>query len=528
MFSGFNVLHMKDEKLETMIGQLVSIGFEETAVSQNLVDLIKKYKFGNYSIYAHNCTSKEQTRKLNTDLFDIISRSTGHVPIISVDQEGGMVTRLNDKYFTHFPGAMAIAATANPENAYIVGLLTAKEMRGAGFNTNCAPVVDINTSKVNPVIGVRSYGDNSDQVSQYSLKMAEGLIKGNILPVFKHFPGHGGTSQDSHFDLPHVDKTLSELYETELIPYINGIKAGYCHAIMTSHIIFTNIEPEGLPATLSKYFLTDLLRHDLGFKGIVKTDDLLMDAIKQHYGIVEGAISALRAGADIVSISRDINAAVSFVTKVKEMVQSKELPISVVEQAYARVTEEKEKLPDQIIDEKEYTEIGSEEHQNTAQEINDTSITLYGDHTDCIPEGKTLVITTNAFNQTNIKNPLLLELNASALISDSLNCDGILIPIKPTEEEQVDITAKAKNYDTIVFCSYNASIFTQQIDLTKKLEKLNKKIIYIAMRNPYDLAFFSQNRTRIATYEYTPHSIQSVIKVLKGVLTPKGKLCVKI
>ena len=182
----------------------------------------------------------------------------------------------------------------------------------------------------------------------------------------------------------------------------------------------------------------------------------------------------------------------------------------------------------QIIDEKEYTGIGSEEHQNTAQEINDTSITLYGDHTDCIPEGKTLVITTNAFNQTNIKNPLLLELNASDLISDSLNCDGMLIPIKPTEEEQADITAKAKNYDTIVFCSYNASIFTQQIDLTKKLEKLNKKIIYIAMRNPYDLAFFSQNRTRIAAYEYTPHSIQSVIKVLKGVLTPKGKLCVKI
>ncbi len=519
---------MKDITLETMIGQLVSIGFEGTSVTEEIKSIIREYKIGNYSIYAHNCRSKEQMRQLNMDMSQLISEETGIMPFISADQEGGMVTRLNDNDFTHFPGAMAVSASGNEVNAYLAGLFIAKEMRGVGFNMDFAPVVDINSNPNNPVIGVRAYGDDPQTVYTYARNMAKGLMEGGVIPVFKHFPGHGDTSQDSHFSLPVIEKSFDELLETELVPYIRAINEKCCKAIMTSHIIFTKIEPEHKPATMSYFFLTELLRERLGFTGIIKTDDLLMEAIKNNYGIVEGAVDALRAGADIMSISRDPAAAIRFVTKVKDMVKSKEIPYSMIEKHYERILCEKKTLPDKIFERNEYDCIGSPEHKNIAQRINDESVTLYEKRDSLIPDGRVLVIGTNAFNQTNIKNPLLLELNAPELISSALNCDGITINVNPSNQDIDNIVLKSEQYDSIVFCSYNANIFTNQVKLARQLDKLQKKLYFIALRNPYDLSILPGGNTKIATYEYTPHSIQTIIKVLKGNLSPKGKPCIKI
>ncbi len=212
-----------------------------------------------------------------------------------------MVTRLTDDA-TNMPGAMAIAATGNPENAYTAGRITAAELQALGIDFDLAPVMDVNSNPQNPVIGVRSYADNPETVARFALRMMQGLLDGGVLCAAKHFPGHGDTSLDSHLSLPTVDKSLAALEAVELVPFKAAISAGI-PAIMTSHILFPQLEKDTLPATMSRAIITGLLKESLGFKGLVISDCMEMAAIKQFYGTVEGTIAALVAGVDLVFIS---------------------------------------------------------------------------------------------------------------------------------------------------------------------------------------------------------------------------------
>src|SRR5690606_16726664 len=217
------------------------------------------------------------------------------------DQEGGRVTRM-PKDATNVAGAMAIAATGRPENAYAAGRITARELRSLGINFNLAPVMDINNNPLNPVINVRSYGDTAEAVSEYGIAMMRGLVDGGVLSSLKHFPGHGDTNVDSHIGLPTINKTLEELEQLELIPFRAAIAQG-APAIMSSHILFPQIEPSGMPATMSRIIITELLKETLQFKGLVVSDCLEMDAIKQFYGTAHVGVGQVNAGFGIIFLS---------------------------------------------------------------------------------------------------------------------------------------------------------------------------------------------------------------------------------
>ena len=294
---------LADMTLEQKITQMIfpalrTWGPKDSAVNtvelnDELHEIFTDYSFGGVTLYGANIVNTEQTIALINDIQK--TSLDGGAPaklLITIDQEGGYVTRL--KTGTQMPGNMALGATGDPENARKAARVIGKELTAQGISVNFAPVVDVNNNPSNPIIGVRSFSDDPAVIASYAIPYIEGLHESGIISCLKHFPGHGDTAVDSHTGLPLIDKSLDELMETELVPYQAVLP--YADMVMTAHIQFPQIETqkwtsinEGeeiwLPATLSKTILTDLLREDLGFQGVIASDSMEMDAIIKYFGL---------------------------------------------------------------------------------------------------------------------------------------------------------------------------------------------------------------------------------------------------
>ena len=286
-----------DEKISQMIipairtwnGEAVT----DLSACPELKQVLQKHQYGGIILFGANISGTEQTARLIFDLQknnNEIGNATTHIPyFLPVDQEGGIVTRLISG--TRMTGSMAIGATGKnaPANAEATGQIIGEELAALGFNMDYAPDIDVNNNPEDPVIGTRAFSDDPETVASLGSAYAEGLRKSGIIPTFKHFPGHGDTSVDSHIGTPSVEKTYEEINANELIPFRAAIQNG-AEMIMTAHITFPLIDEEQVygdgvtkgffPATMSKKIITDLLRDDMGFNGVVVTDALEMDAIR--------------------------------------------------------------------------------------------------------------------------------------------------------------------------------------------------------------------------------------------------------
>ncbi len=211
--------------LERMTGQRLVVGFPGYEIPKELRELVREYYVGNIILFAENIRDNAQLKRLCGELQELVREATGLPAFITIDQEGGVVSRLGADAAV-VPSAMCVSATGEPRNAYLAGLITGRELSALGVNFDLAPVMDVNSNPHNPVIGVRSYGDAPETVSRYGVEMIRGLTEGGVLSCAKHFPGHGDTALDSHLSLPRVDKTLEELESCELAPFRAAIEAG--------------------------------------------------------------------------------------------------------------------------------------------------------------------------------------------------------------------------------------------------------------------------------------------------------------
>lgn len=286
--------------VRTAAGQHIMAGLPGTEIDPAFAALVRECKVGNVILFRRNVKNAAQLARLCGSLRELIVSETGMEPFIAIDQEGGVVSRFSPDMATT-PGAMALAA-AGGDAPYRAARLTAAQLRAAGVNFDLAPVLDVNSNPLNPVIGVRSFGDLPEEAAERAMGFMRGLLDGGVMACGKHFPGHGDTDTDSHIGLPRVDKSREQLEECELLPFRRAIEAGI-PAIMSSHVLFPALEPEKLPATMSRRILTGLLREELGFGGVIISDCMEMDAVAKFYGTVNGAAAALKAGADIVCIS---------------------------------------------------------------------------------------------------------------------------------------------------------------------------------------------------------------------------------
>lgn len=240
--------------------------------------------------------------------------------IVAVDEEGGAVARLaNHEAFSlpKYTSARDIGKTGDPEQARQMGRTIGGYLRFYGFNLDFAPVADVDSNPANPVIGRRAYSTDAQQTAQMVAAAVEGFHEAGMLCTVKHFPGHGDTGQDSHYGTATSYKTWEEMKAMEMLPFEAGIAAG-ADVVMTAHITTPNATTDGLPASLSYTMITERLRGELGFQGVIVTDALEMNAIKKHFTPAESAVAALRAGVDVLLMPSDLRAAFDGVVQAVE------------------------------------------------------------------------------------------------------------------------------------------------------------------------------------------------------------------
>ena len=509
------------EDLKKMIGQHFVVGFPGTSLEEEFIQLVKEYKIGNVILFRRNVESREQLRCLCREIQNLVQKETGHPAFIAIDQEGGVVTRLSDD-FCNVPEEMALAATGDSENMKICAEITARQLLACGVNFNLAPVLDINNNPQNPVIGVRSYGETPRAVVKGTLAAMEGYRQENVLSCGKHFPGHGDTAVDSHLGLPVIDKTKEELGAFELIPFEAAIQAKI-PAIMTSHILFPKIEKEKVPCTMSRTIITDFLKGQLGFDGLIMSDCMEMDAIKTYYGSVEGVLGALRAGVDLVCISHSAEVAK----------QSAETVWRELEKGTLSGTE-LERSTEKILAYKEKYQIGRKgsiysncNDRFLEREIRKKTIVHFCGKEPVLEE-KPVFIGCDIYCATQVSNP---EENRSfaRYMAENLRGKAIVTGMDPTEDEIAWAVEKVRrNADSIVMCTYNMHLKKGQQRLLKKLAKLGLPMTVVAMRNPYDLQHLPEGVTGIEAWDYSPETLELLAEILRREWKPIGKMPVSI
>lgn len=285
---------------EELLAQILMFGWAGSEPSPLLMDWIKLRSLGSVKVYGWSTNNVTDVAKSVIQVQQQSDKGRFRIPLyIATDQEGGWIRHIKG-LTSDTPGNLAIGASGLPSDAYYSGLYIAKELRALGINMNFAPTVDIYTNLNSSVIGPRSFSSNAEYTGILGASYSSGVMAAGVIPTAKHFPGHGDTSDDSHGHLPQINIDEETLYSRELLPFKYLIKENI-PAIMSGHLSFPSITKNGEPATLSKYFITDILRNKLGYKGLVITDDMMMNGATLYAGNLSRAVRlAIEAGNDIV------------------------------------------------------------------------------------------------------------------------------------------------------------------------------------------------------------------------------------
>lgn len=287
--------------VQEKIGQLVLVGIEGTALDDTSRRLLEDYHVGGFIFFKDNIESAQQSVKLFNDLKE--ANAANPVPLwLSIDEEGGRVTRFPDEY-VKLPSSGKVGSKGDLTLTKRVGGLIAQKVAGLGLNMVFAPVLDINSNPNNPVIGDRSFGNSAETVSTQGIASMKGIQEHGVVPVVKHFPGHGDTSVDSHLGLPVVNHDLERLHKLELVPFQQAIDEG-ADVVMVAHLLMKSIDPD-TPSSYSKPVINDLLREEMGFKGVVITDDMTMGAISGSTDVGDASVKSVVAGSNMILIGHE-------------------------------------------------------------------------------------------------------------------------------------------------------------------------------------------------------------------------------
>ncbi|MBO7747435.1 beta-N-acetylhexosaminidase [Paenibacillus sp. MWE-103] len=318
--------------LDEKVGEMLIAGLDGTTASAQAKRMIQEQHVGGFIFYKNNVTTPAGVAAYVNQL-KAWNKANPAPLFISVDQEGGRVSRLPG--LLKIPPARTIGDTGDAAYAGQIGTALGKAGKLMGFNVDFAPVLDINSNPNNPVIGDRSFGTTPKRVTDMGLSVLESIRGQGVVPVVKHFPGHGDTSVDSHLELPVVNKTLAQLKAFEWVPFKAAVEDG-ADMVMVAHILFPKIDPSH-PASLSKTIITDELRGELGFQGVVITDDMTMGAISEHFGLAQAAVTSVKAGSDIILLAHGYDDAKTVVGALKQAVQKGAITQQRIDESVTRI-----------------------------------------------------------------------------------------------------------------------------------------------------------------------------------------------
>lgn len=529
--------HTDSMTQEEQIGQVLMVGFLGNTPSQEIIDLIQRYHVGSILLFSRNVCDARQVLELTQSLQMIAKEAGQRYPLlIAIDQENGIVQRLGEAV-TIFPGNMALGAIGTEEMAYKVASATGQELKALGINMNLAPVVDINNNPANPVIGVRSFGEDPQQVARLGAAMVNGYHAAGILSCLKHFPGHGDIAVDSHQALPIIPYTLEWLDAMELVPFRRGFEAA-AESVMIAHVAFPALtERDSLPATLSPAIVQGLLRERLGFNGVILSDCMEMKAISETFGTERGAVMALQAGIDLVLVSHHYARQRGSIEAIQAAAQSHELSVQLVRQAAEHVLNLKAHYlswNDLPTERTVPTIIGSEKHVQLQSQAYELSTTLVRNEEALLPlhlkPGERIMVLSPQRNTMTMVEDRYYSDDLLADILRQYHSAVEIVPVAPgpIEDACEQVLQTTSESDIFIVTTVNAHLDEQQAVLVRRLVSSERRIIVMAVRNPYDLQAFPQLRTYLVTYEYTRPALVAAVRVLFGEQQAQGHLPVSI
>lgn len=517
-------------------------------INEAVRKMIRDYHLGSIILFRENLIDTPQT----VTLINNLQNARSNLPLfISTDQEGGYVTRL--RVGTEMPGNMALGATGSSKFAQQAGSIHGYELSSLGFNFNFGPVVDVNNNQNNPVIGVRSYSNDPVLVAELARSYINGIHKYNVLTSLKHFPGHGNVTSDTHFALPTVNIDKAAWQQVELKPFVEVMPV--TDAIMTAHVVvpaldnsmLTNTKGEkvGTPATLSKPILTDILRNQLKFDGLILTDAMDMGAITSNFERNWSIKQAIMAGNDIVLMPMEIKNRASIeqldalydylkTEATKDPVLKQRIEDSAQRVIYTKLNKRISPEPhDVAIAEKV---VASKNHKDIENFISEQAITLIKNDNilpyQVKPQNKIIV-----FSDERPRNELITKhLND---IANKFNVDfavkNKVIKLDKSDANPEDIAKQIKGQDLIILATYNLKL--EPVNVQRIIDEANKAnipLVVISSRNPYDIAYLSGVKANIAIYGITGFDVTNNVRntletnIRSGLRTlfqgPKGKL----
>jgi len=343
---------METHSLEEKVAQMFMVtpdkltGYSNvTAAGSVTEESIREYPVGGLIYFKENLENPDQTKEMLDNTKKYYQEQDTIMPFLATDEEGGLVSRIgnNSNFDLSNVGDMRdIGDTGDPQNAAQIGDTLGAYLAEIGFNMDMAPDADVLTNPQNEIIGNRSFGTDADLVAKMATAEASSMRQYGVLPVYKHFPGHGATVGDTHDGFVSIDQTLEELYEDELVPFQEAISQD-AEVIMVGHISVPNITGSNEPSSLSHYMITDVLRGQMGYEGVVITDAMNMGAIADNYSSADMAVQAVNAGVDIILMPVNFQKAYQAVL---DAVKSGDVPEARIDESVRRILRVKYKLPE--------------------------------------------------------------------------------------------------------------------------------------------------------------------------------------
>ena len=522
--------------LDEQIGQVLAVGFHQPTPSQEIIELIQTYHVGNIILFRRNIQNIQQVYEL-THRLQMIAKEAGHrYPLlIMIDQENGMVRRFGQNT-TIFPGNMALGAIGSEQVACDIALATGRELHSLGINMNLAPVMDVNNNPANPVIGVRSFGEDPRQVARLGAAMVRGYKAAGMITCLKHFPGHGDTAVDSHLALPVIPYDMQRLEAIELLPFKSAIGAG-ADSVMIAHMYLPALmQDEMVPATISHAVVTELLRKKLGFTGLIVSDCMEMQAVSDIVGTEHGTVEALKAGIDLVLVSHQYSQQRGSIEAIQAAMQDGLLSEERVREAAEHVLQLKARTLswDNLPDTKGLTLIGNEAHRQLRDRAYELSTTVVKDEGGLLPlrlqpEQHLCILFLQPSTSTQAIDA---GLSGDALVEQIRKrhdrVDIMSIASSPTPDEYESINRAVNGAAITIVVTANANLDAYQGELVRQLLKSGRSILGVAAYNPYDLLAFPELSTYLVTYEYTQPAFAALVRVLFGEIPARGHLPVTL
>lgn len=465
-----------------------------------------------------------------------------------LDAENGLADTF--EFGTPFPTLMALGATRSRELAYRMGRTIAAEARALGFGVVSNPTVDVNSNPDNPIINTRAISDRPELIVDLAAEIVRGMQEGGVVPTAKHFPGHGDTQEDSHVSMPAVERSKEYLMEVDLKPYRELIPRGLM-GIMTAHILYPALLAPGeerVPATLSRTIMTDLLRNEFGFVGLLISDSLTMKGIKTQYGIEQAAVLAIKAGHDIILQDYESEPAITF-QAVLHAVRTGVLEMEQINASVRRILEIKARYnlldlvplePEEVL-----KVVQSSEHRAVAAAISDRSVTVLEAATLPFADRKTLLIATVGQEEGMEAEDLgYVVKGKTGYLQEQMqpyvrDLDRVIVHEHPTDEDfaKVREALEGNRYEQVIYAtfvrvlSYKAGSGTVpqvQLDLMNLIRERHPETALLIFGSPYILRKMDPPSNCICTYGDCVYSIDAALKVLFGAMQASGKLPVTV